>query len=118
MFKKYGYVALATVMLGCTSSRALADTIDEQYKDFLSRYNVAKNSKQITAKQAAELDREVRSFSKTKRDLRDSHADVVTAEDEAKLNGMLNDISQKLESMTANKATVEPKKEPKAPKAK
>ncbi|MBS2001240.1 MAG: hypothetical protein JST44_07000 [Cyanobacteria bacterium SZAS LIN-5] len=118
MFKKFGYFALATVMLGCTCSRALADTIDEQYKEFLSRYNVAKNSKQITANQASELDRDLRSFSKTKRALRDAHADVTTAEDETKLNGMLNDIAQKLESMTANKAPAEAKKAPKAPKAK
>ncbi|HEY9732287.1 MAG TPA: hypothetical protein V6C89_10265 [Drouetiella sp.] len=122
MFKKVGFVALAAIMLGINGTCALADTIDEQYKDFMSQYNAAKNSGQITAKQASELDHDLREFSKTKRSLRDKHADVTTADDEVKLNAMLSNVAQKLETMTANKGAAPEKtsapQKTKAPKKK
>jgi|LakMenEpi03Aug12_release.lakeMendotaPanAssembly.Ray.scaffolds.fasta_scaffold232221_2 hypothetical protein len=124
MFKKFGFVALATMVLGINGPCVLADTIDEQYSNFMSQYNAAKNSKQITSKQAAELDRDLREFSRTKRALRDEHADVTTAQDETKLNGMLNNVAQKLETMTANqtasaeKSKATPAEKTKAPKHK
>jgi hypothetical protein len=117
MFKKIGYAALATVMLGLCASRALADTIDEQYQDFVSQFNVAKNNRQITSKQASEIDHDLKEFSKAKRNMREAHSDVITASDELKLNQMLNDVAQKLETMTANQATVSAEKT-KAPKKK
>ena len=112
MIKKFGYVVMATMMFGTCTSRALADTIDEQYKEFLSQLNVAKNRRQISSKQASELDHDMHEFSRLKRELRENHADVVTTEDEAKLNKILNDAAQKLEMMTGNKVPTEKNKAP------
>ncbi len=113
MFKMLGYVAAATVLFGIGSSGALADTIDEQQKDFLSQLNVAKNTKQISAKQASELDHDMREWAKIKRQLREAHGDVVTLDDEKKLGNLINDAAQKLEMMTANKVSLEKNKAPK-----
>ncbi len=107
MFKKFVYVAVATVLFGLGSSAALADTIDEQQKEFLSQFNAAKNTKQITSKQASEIDHDMREWSKVRRQLRESHGDVVTLDDERKLNTLLNDAAQKLETMSANKVSTE-----------
>jgi len=113
MIKKFGYVVMATLMFGAGTSCAFADTIDEQYKEFLSQLNVAKNAKQITSKQASELDHDMRDFSRIKRELREAHADVITTGDEAQLNKMLSDAAQKLEMMTAHKVPLEKNKVPK-----
>ncbi|CAN5668867.1 hypothetical protein BH10CYA1_BH10CYA1_41920 [soil metagenome] len=113
MFKKFGYVAVATMLIGIGSSCAFADTIDEQQKELLSQLAVAKNNKQISGKQASELDHDMRDLNKTKRQLREAHGDVVTTDDEKKLNLMINDVAQKLETMTANKVSLEKSKAPK-----
>lgn len=103
MLKRPGFIGLAAfAALGINCSCAIADTIDQQYQEFISRFNVAKNSKQISSKQASEIDRDLHEFNRTKRSMRETHADVVTADDELKLNGMLNDCAQKLETMQAN----------------
>lgn len=107
MFKKLGYVAAATVLSGIVSSAAIADNIDEQQKAFLSQLAVAKNSKQITAKQASEIDHDMREWSKVRRQLREAHADVITIDDEKRLNDLMNDAAQKLETMSANKVSLE-----------
>ncbi len=113
MFKKFGYVAVATMLFGISASDAFADTIDDQQKDFLSQLNVAKNEKRISSKQAADLDHDMREMNKIKRQLREAHNDVVTLEDEKKLYAMINDAAQKLETMTANKVSLEKSKAPK-----
>ena len=113
MFKKFGYLAAATALLGIGASGAFADTIDEQQKDFLSQLNVAKNTKQITAKQASELDHDMREWGKIKRQLREAHGDVVTLDDEKKLSALINDAAQNLETMAANKVSLEKSKAPK-----
>jgi hypothetical protein len=55
----------------------------------------------------------MREVQKTKRQLREAHGDVVTLDDEKKLNLMINDVAQKLETMTANKVSLEKNKAPK-----
>jgi hypothetical protein len=101
MLKKYGTVAILLVL--SSSIAAMADQIDEQQKAFLSQVAVAKNTRQITSKQAAELDKQLKEFSKLKRQLKERHADVLTAEDKLLLNQTLNVSRQKLDAMTNNK---------------
>ena len=98
MFKKTGQLFLSTALVSlCMTSVALADTIDEQQKNLISEIAVAKSSNVINAKQAAELDKGMREFSKLKRRLRDAHNDALSQEDDAELNKSLNEVSQKFE---------------------
>ncbi len=113
MFKKLGYVVAATILIGTGSQAAFADTIDEQQKDFLSQFNVAKNNKQISSKQASEIDHDMREWAKIRRQLREAHGDVTTLDDEKKLSNLINDAAQKLETMSANKVSLEKNKAPK-----
>ncbi|HEY9733810.1 MAG TPA: hypothetical protein V6C89_18000 [Drouetiella sp.] len=97
---KYNHEAIVCALFILSSSTsAIADQIDEQQLQFLSEVNVAKNEGKITSKQAAQLDKELKEFSKLKRRLKEQHADVLTAEDKAQLNQALNKPRQLLEAM-------------------
>lgn len=100
MTNKHNYQAIVCALFLLSSSiSAIADQIDEQQKEFLSEVNVAKNQGEITAKQATQLDKELKEFSKLKRKLKEQHADVLTAEDKLQLNQALNKPRQLLETM-------------------
>ena len=102
MLKKFCSIA---ILLALSSSLgAIADQIDEQQKAFLSEVAVVKNARQITSKQASELDKCLKEFSKLKRQLKDQHADVLSAEDKLRLNQALNECRQKLDAMIHSKA--------------
>ncbi|RTL44471.1 MAG: hypothetical protein EKK48_04255 [Candidatus Melainabacteria bacterium] len=107
MTNKYNYQAIvcALFLLG-SSTYAIADQIDEQQLEFLSEVNVAKNQGEITAKQAAQLDKEMKEFSKLKRKLKEQHADVLTAQDKMQLNQALNRPRQLLETMRNSRVPV------------
>lgn len=101
MFKRYSYVVVGSALMMLSASlAALADTIDEQQKYFLSRLTVARQTKQITAKQANELDKGMKEFNKLKRRLREASGDALTSADDAQLNKSLNEVTQKFETMT------------------
>ncbi len=103
MFKRYSYIVAGSALLALTTSlAATAFTIDEQQKAVLSQLAVARQAKQITAKQAGELDKAMKDFSKLKRRLKEAHSDVLTIEDDAELNKALNEVTQKFEVMTKN----------------
>jgi len=112
MTKKYNLLAAALLILS-SSVAAVADQIDEQQKQFLSEVAVAKNTGKITAKQAALLDKELKDFSKLKRQLKEQHADVLTAEDKLQLNQTLNKSHQLLDTMINNKVPIETSKKTK-----
>ena len=108
MTKKYNYPAMVSALFILSSSiAAFADQIDEQQKQFLSEVATAKNKGRITAKQAAQLDKELKDFSKLKRQLKEQHADVLTAEDKLQLNQALNKPRQLLETMINSKVPAE-----------
>lgn len=113
MSKNIGSLAVMSLLIGMNVAPASADTIDEQQKEFMSQLAVAKNTHKITSKQADEIDKVMRDFSKAKRELRAAHGDVITAADEVKLNSILNVAAQKLEAMTKNQIPLEKNKAPK-----
>ncbi len=100
MLNRYGYMIFgsAAVVLS-TALSAWAFTIDEQQKSVLSQITVARQTKQITAKQYTELNNAMKEFSKLKRSLKEAHSDVLSAEDDKTLNKSLNDVVQKFEVM-------------------
>lgn len=104
MSKKNNSVALvSTLFIISSSAAATADQIDEQHSQFLSEVAIAKNEGKISSKQAAKLDRELREFSKLKRQLREQHGDVLSADDRLKLNQTLNKSRQDFDTMANSK---------------
>jgi hypothetical protein len=99
MNKKLIFLSALSVV-GCLAAfvpSAKADDIDEKQHKLQARINVAAQSKQLSPADAAEIRKDMATFSESKKTIRQAHSDVLTAEDVQSLDKQLNEVNQKFE---------------------
>jgi F0F1-type ATP synthase membrane subunit b/b' len=89
-------ISMVSVLASFAPS-AKADDIDEKQQKLQARINQAAQSKQLSRNDNSELKKEMADFSEAKRAIRNAHSDVLSAEDDDKLDKQLNEINQHFE---------------------